>query len=122
MTSQTAIPMTKGIMYLIAQIDVVRQYHINQAALDEVAGLEPDRDWISACRHELFVKQANLAKQEGLSLNEITFQAIIGMNLRSEAWEEIVDTDFDDLPKRFAFDPWAGMGKGAILPEDSTHP
>ena len=115
MTS-TAIPMTAGILALIEHILLTQALVINRTMLEAHSGNNPGAsNWDEACRQAFFKEGAQLADAEGVDLNEQTYRAILGLNLDDEMITEMKGTTPLELPKRFAFDPWLGQGRGGIV-------
>lgn len=111
----TAIPMSAGILALIEHVLLTRGLEINRTMVAAYSGYRPEAcDWDTACRRALFTECGELARIEGVDLNEQTYRTIIAMNADDEVLQDVRNTPAPNLSTRFAFDPWLGQGRGGI--------
>ncbi len=100
------VPLTKRLLCLVKLTQSVRQMNLDKSALAGGDGDGHGEGWFEATR-QFFFSQREHADACGIALNEITFEAIIARPIP----EECLHTDFEELPKKFVFNPW----KGGIL-------
>ena len=110
------VPVTGALLSLISALQASRKTFINESSMADELGLPTPVDWHARCENLFFKTYKEHVSKIGLRLNQQTFEAI----LRTTITEDVSSTLFDDLPKKFLFDPWAGMGYGGIVP--STPP
>jgi len=104
------VPVTGPFLSLVKILHSSRTRFIAESFLARDFGRPEPKHWRERCEdlfHHEFSEQFKLA---GLSLNAITFCSL--MNLRMDP--ELGNTPFDDLPLKFAFNPWLHQGKGGI--------
>lgn len=122
-----AIPMNHLILSLGKALITTRDHAIAMDQIRETTGQETTtesnllansfKSWFSACE-SLWYQNPEIrkgAEQAGLACNQITFEAL----LQSDRWpQDIRATKFEDIPLRFIFDPWRGVG-GLVRVEDA---
>lgn len=109
--NEDSVPVTGAFLSLVGILHGYRTVFINETHLAESLGHPAPEDYFSRCEKLFSTTYAAHANQIGLSLNRITFEAI----MRLQVADEVNSTDFDLLPKKFFFDPWVGMGLGGIV-------
>jgi len=104
------VPVTGLFLSLVKILHSSRIRFICESILAKDLGKQEPKNWFLRCEdlfHHEFAEQFKLA---GLSLNAITFSSLMNLNLDPE----LGNTLFDDLPLKFAFNPWLHQGKGGI--------
>lgn len=88
-------------------MQVVRKaagFYRAESNLADHLGTPPPVDFFKRCE-DLFSKTyGEQAKKVGLALNQATFEAII----RCEVPEEVLRTDYQELPTTWIFNPYKG--------------
>jgi len=106
----TDIPVTGPFLSLVKALHSARSMFISESAMAEELSLDHPCDWNTRCRDLFFTQYKDAAARMGLQANEQTFEALMRLKVPEAAWH----TSFNDLPKKFIFNPWAGMGHGGI--------
>lgn len=111
----SAVPLTEQILALIIAIQQAGKASVTEVILREALRLPLDTkpDWV-ACAKAVF--DAYAPHIPGIDQNAITFEAM----LRCQIPEQVRRTAYTDLPVRFSFDPWAGMGYGGIVEREAS--
>lgn len=110
MSSKDQVLVTAALLSLIIILHSARRQFINESSLAEELGLEKPDDYWKRCDDLFFKRFSREVQLIGLAANQQTFEAL----MRMEVSEELMRTPSDQLPKKFAFDPWLGMGYGGI--------
>jgi hypothetical protein len=109
-TEADDIPVTAAFLNLLQILQSSKQRFIAESALAENMGQPKPEDYWTRCK-ELFYKEFGTSfSAAGLKLNEITFRGLMHLTVD----EELERTLFEDLPRKFAFNPWLHQGKGGI--------
>ncbi len=111
MPKEDFVPVTAAMVELIHVLRHSQKVYINESLLAESLNLEKISSWDVRCHELFFSRYAKEAALIGLKLNEQTYQAL----MRVELPEEVLTTLSEELPQKFAFDPWAAMGYGGIV-------
>lgn len=118
MAKEDHVAMTSICLGVILAMQAVKRYFIADGILQEKAGM-PVENWLTRCNHLFTDSYAVVCDKAGLKRNEITFRNILDVDVP----QELLDTPANDLPGQWVFDPWAGMGRGAIfkVPQEIAH-
>lgn len=108
--SEDDVPVTGDMLAFIQLIQACKRKDLALMSLDSQAS------WVNTTRDAFFGEYAKYAKVCGLKLNEITFEAVE----RYAIPEVCMHTDFQDLPKRFVFNPWRGGIRSIANAPDGT--
>lgn len=109
--SHDHIPVTGAMLSFIQAVQAAKKLYLNESSLAEHLGLPAPQDYWERCKKLFFETYAAQADAIGLHRNLQTF----GVVMEIEVTPEMRSTNFNDLPKRFAFDPWAGQGRGGFI-------
>lgn len=104
------VPVTGAFLSLVKILHSSRTRFIAESVLALDLGTSEPNNWLKRCEDLFYGEFAEQFKLAGLSLNAITFSSL--MNLKLDP--ELGNTPFDDLPLKFAFNPWLGQGQGGI--------
>lgn len=110
------VPVTAAFLNLVHILDKSRSVFISDTCLARDLGDEPPLDWDERCRDLFFNRYADSCEKIGLSLNEQTYRALVDLcSTTPEALlKDMNSTQAEDLPTRFIFNPWIGMGRGGV--------
>lgn len=98
------VPVTAALLSLVGALHGAKQMFLNETTLAEHIGTELPDDYWKRCRALFYGVYAENVKAIGLHANEITFETLMRMKVPPE----VMATDFAELPKTFAFNPWLG--------------
>lgn len=101
------VPVSAGLLCIVMAVRYAGAFYRQESSLAEQFKQPDPGSYFKRCE-DLFTKTyGEQAKQAGLSLNRITFEAIIFM----EPPSEVLSTDYDALPKSWIFNPYRGWRK-----------
>jgi hypothetical protein len=106
----TDVPVTRELVLLIGALHGARQRFVNESELARRLGLPKPRHAWSRCRELFFGEYARFVKAAGLSSDDKTFEVL----MRIELPPELLETDLEELPSRFAFNPMLKHGFGGF--------
>lgn len=110
MTKEDEVPVTGPMLSLIKALHSARTLFIHESAMAEELGMEKPQDWGTRCNDLFFKTYAKQIEAMGLRLNRQTYDALMRVQVPEDAWSTV----FDELPRLYSFDPWAGQGYGGI--------
>ncbi len=102
---EDTVRVTSALLSFVAILHALRQLYINETSLAEDFGARPKIDFLKEFENKFTTDYAAEADKIGLKRNRITFEAL----MRMEWPEEVLNTSFSELPKRYAFNPWRGL-------------
>lgn len=108
--NEDSVPVTGAFLSLVGILHGYRTVFINETHLAESLGHAAPEDYFSRCEKLFLTTYAAQVDQIGLCRNRITFESIMHL----EVADEVKSTDFDQLPKKFFFNPWVGMTGGIV--------
>jgi len=111
MPNQDVIPITGALLALIQAVQAAKKMYISETSMAKHLGLPEPQNYWERCKTLFFETYAAQADAIGLPRTLQTFGAVMEVEITAE----LRSTLFDELPKRFVFDPWAGQGRGGIL-------
>lgn len=112
------VPVTGPFLSLVKALQSARTVFICESGMAEELGLEPPENWDARCRNLFFKQYEKAVAAMGVAANEQTYDALMRLQVPDEAWT----TNFAELPTKFIFDPWGGMGHGGIKVTKSNSP
>lgn len=110
MSSKDEVLVTGALLSLIIVLHSARHQFISESNLAEELGLDKPDDYWKRCDDLFFKRFSKEVQLIGLAANQQTFEALMRMKVS----DELMQTPYAELPKKFAFDPWLGMGYGGI--------
>lgn len=107
------IPVTMTLLLLMHAMDHARSLYVTESNLAASSAVSPPPEWPQRCRELFFTTYREACQQAGLTLNQITFEAMCDVIRRTpaEVIERMGATEADDLPARFVFNPWEGVAR-----------
>lgn len=104
------VAVTGAFLSLVKALHAARTLYISESAMAQSCGLAAPANHDDRCRELFFNRYRKAVAAIGLLANEQTYEALMRLKVPEQAWH----TDFSELPKRYAFNPWFGMGYGGI--------
>lgn len=109
-------PVTGTLLSLISCLHAARTQYIGESAMAADLNLPRPVDWWGRCKVLFFTTYRLEVEALGLKANAQTFRALMGITVPDEAGT----TPFEELPRKWHFDPWAGQGRGGFVPAPQT--
>lgn len=104
------VPVTGAFLNLVQILHSSLGRFIAESSLAEDFGMQKPKDYWVRCDDLFYGEFKEQFKRAGLKLNDITFSSFMDLKLDPE----MGSTPFEELPLKFAFNPWLGQGKGGI--------
>lgn len=105
MNKPTGVPVTGAFLSFVAALQAAKEMYLHEELMASDLGFDMPDSWYDRCFALFMDTYSRQAEAIGLSLDEQTFRALLGLVVPDEA----KSLPASDLPKSFAFDPKRGV-------------
>lgn len=102
--NEADVPASAAILSLAQVLRNAAMFYRSESILARELGTVAPEDYLKRCEVLYFTTYSDQAKQAGLALNRITFEAL----LNGAMPEAVLHVSYADLPKQWIFNPWHG--------------